>query len=143
MGFEFAYTAWGLRIGFRASEHIHDHYYNEETHTHLHHHLGHHVHIHGDLKSVTPWALFVIFVLGPWKPLDPVVMFRAAQCSWGDRVWVTIDFGVTTIATMTSVIMVTSRGLIHVNFGFLECYVHDIAGVIIALSGLMIKLFRL
>lgn len=143
VGFGVAYTAWGLRIGFRASQHTHDHYHDEEAHAHPHHHLGHHVHIHGDLKSVTPWALFVIFVLGPCEPLIPILMFPAAQGSWGDLMWVTIAFGVTTIATMTSIVVVTSKGLIRVNFGFLERYVHAIAGAIIALSGLMIKLFGL
>lgn len=92
VGFGVAYTAWGLRIGFRASQHTHDHYHDEEAHAHPHHHLGHHVHIHGDLKSVTPWALFVIFVLGPCEPLIPILMFPAAQGSWGDLMWVTIAF---------------------------------------------------
>ena len=143
IGFGIAYAAWGLRIGLRATEHTHGHNHDGHDHQHTHHHLGSHAHLHGNPKSVTPWALFIIFVLGPCEPLIPILMYPAAQGSWMDLTWVTLAFGVTTVGTMTLVVLLISKGLININLGFLEKYTHAIAGLIIALAGLSIKLLGL
>lgn len=140
IGFGIAYGSWGLRIGFRAKKHSHGHVHNEETHHHSHHHLGRHTHIHGNEKSVTPWALFVIFVLGPCEPLIPVLMYPAAQGDWWTLVVVTLVFGVITVATMTLVVIVVFKKLVNLQMGFLEKYSHALAGIIIAISGIAIKL---
>ncbi len=144
IGFGLAYAVWGIRIGWRAAEHTHDHAHNgDKSHHHSHHHLGSHAHLHGNNKSVTPWALFIIFVLGPCEPLIPILMYPAAQGSWVDLTWVTLAFGLTTISTMTGVVLLLSKGLINFNLGFLEKYTHAIAGLIIALAGLSIKILGL
>ena len=143
IGFGIAYAAWGLRIGLRATEHTHGHVHDGHDHKHTHHHLGSHAHLHGNPKSVTPWALFIIFVLGPCEPLIPILMYPAAQGSWMDLTWVTLAFGVTTVGTMTLVVFIISKGLININLVFLEKYTHAIAGLIIAFAGLSIKLLGL
>jgi len=144
IGFGIAYAAWGLRIGLRATEHSHEHNHsNQNHHQHSHHHLGSHTHFHGNPQSVTPWVLFIIFVLGPCEPLIPLLMYPAAKGSWMDLIWVTIAFGITTIGTMTLIVFVISKGLINIKLGFLEKYTHAIAGLIIALAGLSIKLLGL
>ncbi|MFQ6608461.1 MAG: sulfite exporter TauE/SafE family protein [Fidelibacterota bacterium] len=143
VGFGVAYATWGLRIGYRAREHTHVHHHNDNTHTHLHQHLGRHVHLHDEGKMLTTWALFIVFILGPCEPLIPILMYPAAQGSWSDILWVTLAFGITTVATMTGIVVVTSKGLLHIKLGLLERYIHAIAGVIIAISGLSIKLFGL
>lgn len=144
IGFGIAYAAWGLRIGLRATEHSHEHNHSDQDHhQHSHHHLGSHTHFHGNPQSVTPWVLFIIFVLGPCEPLIPLLMYPAAQGSWMDLIWVTIAFGITTIGTMTLIVFVVSKGLLNIKLGFMEKYAHAIAGLIIALAGLSIKLFGL
>jgi len=145
IGFGIAYAAWGIRIGLRAAEHTHEHAHDVhgEQHHHLHHHLGGHAHVHGDIKSVTPWALFIIFVLGPCEPLIPILMYPAAQGSWMNLIWVTLAFGITTVSTMTLVVFIISKGLININLGILEKYTHALAGLIIALAGMSIKLLGL
>ncbi|MBU0529295.1 sulfite exporter TauE/SafE family protein [bacterium] len=144
IGFGIAYAAWGLRIGLRATEHSHKHTHNEnDNHQHIHHHLGTHAHLHGNPQSITPWVLFIIFVLGPCEPLIPLLMYPAAQGSWINLIWVTIVFGITTIGTMTLIVFVISKGLLNIKLGFLEKYSHAIAGLIIALAGLSIKLLGL
>ncbi|MFC1527305.1 sulfite exporter TauE/SafE family protein [Candidatus Neomarinimicrobiota bacterium] len=143
VGFGIAYAAWGLRIGLRAAKHTHEHDHDGHDHQHTHHHLGSHAHLHGNPKSITLWALFIIFVLGPCEPLIPILMYPAAQGSWLDLAWVTLAFGITTVGTMTLVVFVISKGLININLGFLEKYAHAIAGLIIAIAGLSIKLFGL
>ena len=138
-----AYAVWGLRIGLRAGEHTHEHDHNDDHHQHSHHHLGSHAHLHGYIKSITPWALFVVFVLGPCEPLIPILMYPAAKQSWLDLAWVTLAFGAITITTMTAIVIIMSKGLLKINLGFLERYVHALAGIIIAVSGLSIKVFGL
>ncbi|MBC8174919.1 MAG: sulfite exporter TauE/SafE family protein [Candidatus Marinimicrobia bacterium] len=143
IGFGVAYATWGVRLGLRASEHSHDHPHDGDSHRHAHHHLGKHIHLHGDSASLTPWLLFIIFVLGPCEPLIPILMYPAAQGSWMNLLWVTLAFGITTIVTMTVVVILTSTGLAKINLGPVERYVHAIAGLIIAISGLAIKIFGL
>lgn len=154
IGFGVAYTAWGLRIGLRAATHTHTHDHsslNEQDkhqtpkneHRHAHHHLGSHAHVHGDPQTVTPWILFIIFVLGPCEPLIPVLMYPAAQGQWWNLALVTTAFGLTTIITMTLMVGVVSKGLMSIRLGFLERYAHALAGLIIALSGLAIQFLGL
>ncbi|MBC8322369.1 MAG: sulfite exporter TauE/SafE family protein [Candidatus Marinimicrobia bacterium] len=143
IGFGIAYAAWGLRIGLRAKEHSHGHHHDKETHLHTHHHLGSHAHIHGDAKSITPWALFVIFVLGPCEPLIPVLMYPAAQGDWWTLAGVTFIFGAVTVSTMTLIVVISYKRIVNIKLGFLEKYTHALAGLIIALSGLTIQLLGL
>jgi sulfite exporter TauE/SafE len=146
IGFGVAYGAWGLRLGLRASEHIHedghDHGPNGH-HQHRHHHLGGHAHLHGNEKSYTPWVLFVIFVLGPCEPLIPMLMYPAAQGDWMDVILVSTAFGASTILTMLGVVLATSLGIMKLKLDFMERYIHALAGLIIAISGLSIKFFGL
>ncbi len=143
IGFGTAYAVWGIRIGLRAGEHTHDHDHNGDYHHHSHHHLSHHTHLHGDPKKITPWALFIIFVLGPCEPLIPLLMYPAAQGSWWQVGLVTLSFGLTTVITMVLVVIFASKGMIHLRLGKFEKYTHALAGLIIALSGLSIKFLGL
>ena len=127
----------------RAKEHSHGHDHNEKFHHHSHHHLSRHTHIHGNEKSITPWALFVIFVLGPCEPLIPVLMYPAAQGDWQSLLGVTLVFGFVTISTMTFIVMISYKNIINLKLGFLEKYTHALAGLIIAISGLTIQLIDL
>ncbi|MGI9245935.1 MAG: sulfite exporter TauE/SafE family protein, partial [Steroidobacteraceae bacterium] len=117
--FGLVYMVWGLRQAWRNRSHEHEHVHADGTrhrHSHAHHvHDGHmHVHLKVDtdnVRSVTPWALFVVFILGPCEPLIPILMYPAARHSWWGLVVVVAAFAVATIATMTAVVYVTTRGL--------------------------------
>jgi len=143
IAFGLAYGVWGVRIALRRREHVHPHDHEDEHHHHKHHHLGSHSHIHGDEQSITPWALFVVFVLGPCEPLIPILMYPAARGGWMDLFWVALAFGTVTITTMTAIVFVMVKGLTKIDLSFMERYVHALAGAIIAVSGLTIKLFGL
>jgi len=69
ISFGIVYAAWGLRKAMRDRPHTHRHHHADGT-EHDHHHSHHHEHSHvhdetASRRSLTPWALFVIFVLGP------------------------------------------------------------------------------
>ena len=142
IGFGIAYATWGLRIGIRAGEHSHKHDHEGKLHEHTHNHLKSHAHLHGNPESITPWALFIIFILGPCEPLIPILMYPAVEGSWWNLLLVILAFGVTTIFTMTVVVAMAQRGLLHIQLGSLEKYVHALAGLIIAVSGLAILIFE-
>ncbi len=143
-GFGLAYTVWGIRIGLRSKQHTHEHDHSQEgSHHHSHHHLGVHGHVHGNPTSLTPWMLFIIFILGPCEPLIPILMFPAADQSWQLLITVTIAFGLTTLVTMIVMVWILSRGLVSISLDRFEPYIHAIAGMIIASSGFAILLLGL
>jgi len=143
IGIGIAYAVWGIRYSIRRRKHIHPHSHDNDNHQHSHNHLGGHTHIHGDLKTVTPWALFIIFVLGPCEPLIPLLMYPASKHGWLDLALVTLSFGFITILTMSSIVFLLYKGSLKINLGFLERHMHATAGIIIAISGILIKVFEL
>ena len=90
----------------------------------------------GAVKSITPWALFVIFVLGPCEPLIPVLMYPASQHSLWGTVAVVLAFSAATIATMVTVVYLASRGLERLPLDAAERYSHALAGAALSLCGL-------
>jgi sulfite exporter TauE/SafE len=137
MGFGFAYMVWGLHRAFRRRPHTHEHTHEHGvSHSHLHTHLGDHTHVHAsDRRSVTPWVLFIVFVLGPCEPLIPILMFPAARGSVASVALVAGVFALVTIATMTTVVMAGYLGLSRVRLSALERFGHALAGFAILASG--------
>jgi nickel/cobalt exporter len=146
-GFGLAYMAWGLKKAWRSKPHTHEHVHPDGTmHRHEHGHEGGHLHPHVDAaraKSITPWALFVIFVLGPCEPLIPLVMYPAAKHSLSGLLVVVLAFGAVTIGTMLSVVSLALKGLKHLPLESAERYSHALAGAALCLCGLGIVLLGL
>jgi sulfite exporter TauE/SafE len=135
--FGLIYTIWGIRRAILNKPHKHFHTHNNGTlHVHEHTHLNSHDHMHK--KSITPWILFIIFVLGPCEPLIPVLMYPAAKSSTWGIVQVSLVFSVITILTMLTFVVLASYGLKMVKFGKLERYTHAIAGATVFVSGFAI-----
>ena len=93
--------------------------------------------------SITPWVLFVIFVLGPCEPLIPLLMFPAAQSSLAGVTLIAGVFGLVTITTMLGVVALAHAGIQRLPLGHLERYAHALAGGTLALSGLAVALLGL
>lgn len=145
IAFGLVYLVISLRNLLRKKKHTHSHFHTGgEIHEHEHNHLSSHTHVHEtDTKSVTPWILFLIFVLGPCEPLIPVLMYPAAQNNIHGTVLVSVLFSVVTIATMMSVVLAFKLGLSKINLKPLEKYSNVIAGAMILLSGLAIQFLGL
>ena len=152
--FGLIYTLWGLHRAarFRPHQHVHSHADGE---VHLHHH-GHspstahsgaatasihdHTHASANTTSLTPWVLFMIFVLGPCEPLIPLLIYPAASESSLGVALVAATFGVVTVATMLAVVLSLTFGLRRLPNGKLERYSHVFAGVTILACGVAIHL---
>jgi ABC-type nickel/cobalt efflux system permease component RcnA len=146
IGFGFAYFIWGLRRAIKNKPHQHLHIHSDGgKHEHLHAHEGEHSHLHDQKKkaNITPWILFIIFVLGPCEPLIPLVMYPAAKHNIGGVILVASVFGLTTIITMLTIIAISSWGVSFVRLERLERYVHALAGAMIFISGLSVQFLGL
>ena len=149
ISFGLIYTVWGLRKAARDKPHTHVHRHsNGSAHTHHHSHHHEHSHVHDDKeagtrRSLTPWALFIIFVLGPCEPLIPILMYPAATSSFWGLLLVAGIFAVVTIATMVMMVILAQRGIRLIPMQRIERYTHAIAGVAILGSGLAIRFLGL
>lgn len=148
IAFGLAYTAWGLKQALRSRRHAHEHIHQDGTrHSHAHGHHVHdeHVHVHialdtDGVRSITPWALFVIFILGPCEALIPLLMYPASQHSWWGLALVVGVFAATTVATMTGIVYLAMRGIERFPLASAERYSHALAGVALSLCGVGIVL---
>ena len=146
IAFGLAYFVWGLRRAIKNKPHTHLHFHQDgSSHLHEHGHHDSHAHVHDNPEkaNITPWILFTIFVFGPCEPLIPLLMYPAAQNSHAGMILVAGVFGVVTIATMMTIVLLLSKGISFVPMGKLERYSHALAGFIIFASGAGIKFLGL
>lgn len=142
LAFGLMYFAWGLRKAGRGHRHSHVHVHEDVVHDHEHDHHSDHSHIHekpGD--AITPWAMFIIFILGPCEALIPLFMYPAATHSAGLVMSVAVVFGVVTLATMLAAVALTTIGLR--NLPSLGRWEHAVAGASVAACGAAISLIGL
>jgi nickel/cobalt transporter (NicO) family protein len=146
IAFGLVYGIWGLRKAYLNKPHTHWHPHSDgNTHSHTHVHAQEHAHLHEqpDNPSMTPWVLFIIFVLGPCEPLIPILMYPAARGHILHVVIVSIVFGFITIGTMVGVVLGSIAGLRLLPGGHFERYTHALAGISIFFCGIAIQFLGL
>lgn len=150
--FGLIYALWGLRQVSKNKIHNHSHVHVHGLwHKHDHDHSIEHVHPHFEdetsakksYKSLTPWLLFLIFIFGPCEVLIPMLMYLAYQHDTVGIVLFTSIFGIITIATMTTVVLLMKYGISFLKFGKLEKYSHALAGTTLFLCGVSIQFLGL
>lgn len=163
IAFGIAYTTWGIVQAVRNRPHTHLHIHPDGTvHTHEHVHVEEHLHPHGREQasssdnpyvsptgeattpavirpSMTPWILFAIFAFGPCEPLIPLLMYPAAKADLLSAACVTALFALTTIATMTTMVLVICAGAGALRFDKLTRYSHALAGLVVLSCGVAVK----
>lgn len=151
-----AYAAWGVFRVLGRKTHGHAHLHSGgRMHSHSHDHgrrEGHpSVHVHGhdhesalassserppaSWKELTPWLLFLIFVLGPCEPLIPLFFASAVQGSWAEVLLAGAGYLVATLLGMQLAVALLWFGLKRVPLGPLERWSHLMAGLLVALAG--------
>jgi len=144
IGFGLAYAIWGIRYAIKSKPHMHLHLHPEGfEHSHGHTHFGEHAHAHQERNKRLFWIMFIIFVFGVCEPLIPLVMVPAIEQNWWGVLAVALVFGSITVATMTTIIVLSYKGLEPVRLGFMERYSHLGAGSIIAMLGFAVRFFGL
>ncbi len=145
LAFGLVYFAWGMKKAGRGHVHSHVHAHNDVVHDHAHDHRRGHAHAHTDgaRNAITPWAMFIIFVLGPCEALIPLFMYPAAQQSGGLVVAVAVVFGAVTLLTMLALVAVTTIGLDRLRLPAAGRYAQAVAGASVAACGALISFFGL
>jgi nickel/cobalt transporter (NicO) family protein len=144
ISFGFVYFLWGLRQAYKNRAHTHLHVHDGgELHSHEHLHVKNHSHVHGDVKNITPWVLFTIFVFGPCEPLIPLLMYPAVESSMMGVAMVTLVFATVTISTMLALVMISTYVTNFIPFRKMERYMHAIAGFTIFLCGVSVQFLGL
>lgn len=136
LAFGLMYFAWGLREAGRNKRHSHVHVHEDIVHDHEHDHHSGHSHVHDQKgRAITPWAIFIIFVLGPCEALIPLIMYPAAQHSMTLVLWVALVFGVVTMATMVAAVAITTLGIDKLKLPSNSRWAHAVAGASVAICG--------
>jgi len=145
LAFGLMYFAWGLRKAGRGRVHSHVHVHDGVLHDHQHDHHAEHTHVHDTESrvSITPWAVFIIFVFGPCEALIPLFMYPAAQHSAALIIQVALIFSVVTLVTMTAAVAITFTGLDRLKLPSPGRWSHAVAGASIALCGAAITMIGL
>lgn len=148
--FGLAYLAWGLRQARRNNRHSHWHHHGELYHCHDHDHHREHLHLHEAMcrqgffqrpaGGITPWVIFVIFVLGPCEPLIPLLMYPAAGESVAGVLLVTGVFGAVTVLTMLGAVVISFHGVRRFKLDGMGRYGQAIAGATLSACGASILL---
>jgi sulfite exporter TauE/SafE len=145
LAFGITYFAWGLRQAGRGRVHSHVHMHDGVIHEHEHDHHAEHTHVHDTESrvSITPWAMFIIFVFGPCEALIPLFMYPAAQHSATLIIQVALVFGIVTLATMTAAVAITTAGLDRLKLPSPGRWNHAVAGASVAVCGAAITMIGL
>ncbi len=145
LAFGLVYFAWGLKKAGRGHVHSHIHVHGDVVHDHEHDHRSDHAHVHaaGARNAITPWAMFIIFVLGPCEALIPLFMYPAAQQSAGLVAAVAIVFSLCTLLAMLACVAITTIGLDRLRLPKSGRYAHAVAGASVVACGAMISLLGL
>ncbi|MBT8080920.1 MAG: sulfite exporter TauE/SafE family protein [Gammaproteobacteria bacterium] len=137
--FGLVYFAWGLKKAGRSHRHSHAHVHDGVAHAHEHDHRHEHAHVHAERSSITPWVVFVIFVLGPCEALIPLFMYPAAQHNALLVAQVAIVFSVITLLTMLACVAITTIGLDRLRLPATGRYGHAAAGAAVLACGMLVS----
>ena len=85
--------------------------------------------------DVTPWALFIVFVLGPCEPLIPLMVVPGVAGDWLVVAAVVGVFGLLTVAVMLAAVVAVHRGVGLIGAGRMGRHADVAAGLVVAASG--------
>ena len=134
LGFGLVYSIWGL---IRAKQNRrHKHFDVERGAVYVFEHRHQEVVIPGEKHKVTPWVMFIIFLLGPCEPMIPLLYFPAAQNSFPAMLMLVVVYTAFTLLTMISMVALGYYGISILPTNKLERYMHAMGGFTIFICGL-------
>lgn len=141
--FGLGYGIWGLRRARVGKPHTHPHVHADGS-KHVHEHTHHHGHVHAHARGMTtPWALFLIFVLGPCEPLIPMLIYASSEGGTRAALGVAAVFTLVTVATMLAIVVLLVGGMERFRWPRLARYEHALAGLAILACGVGIRFLGL
>ena len=117
IGFGLAYAAWAVWRRLRANDHPAPHARTVAA------------------ARTTPWALFIVFVLGPCEPLIPLMVVPGMARDWFTLAAVIAVFGGLTVAVMLATVTAGHRGIELLGSRRSGRHADVAAGLVVAASG--------
>ena len=133
--FGLCYGLWGLYRVKKNKTHKHFDMYEDGS-------MYVYEHKHGqtiqpaDRHKVTPWVMFIVFLLGPCEPMIPLLYFPAAKNSWAGMMVLIIVYTICTLATMVLMVVLGYYGFSFLKTEKLERYMHPLGGLTVFICGL-------
>jgi sulfite exporter TauE/SafE len=133
--FGIGYSIWGLYRAYKNKPHKHfDMYEGGEIYVYQHKH-GQAVQSTERYK-VTPWVMFIIFLMGPCEPMIPLLCSPAiAHSKWGLAILI-IVYTCATLLTMLVMVTLGYLGIAFVKTEKIHRYVHALGGLTLFICGL-------
>lgn len=132
--FGLAYGTWGIYRARKNKTHKHFDVYEDGSMYVFEHRHGKIVNP-SEKHTVTPWVMFLIFVLGPCEPMIPLLYFPAAKNSWQGMFILIAVYTFFTLATMVIMVLLGYFGVAILITEKLEKHIHSLAGMTLFLCG--------
>ena len=134
LGFGLLYGIWGLISARQNRAHKHFDIYDDGG-------IYVYEHQHGqivkptDKHNVTPWVMFIIFLLGPCEPMIPLLFVPAVKESFGGMVTLVALYTLITLTTMLLIVAAGYYGLTFIKPGVAGRYMHTLGGFTLLVCG--------
>jgi sulfite exporter TauE/SafE len=139
--FGLGYMIWGILNSLKNKSHKHfetDAEGNMVVFEHQHGSINKPIQKH----SVTPWVMFIIFLLGPCEPMIPLLFAPALKHSFSGMAILILTYTFFTITTMIIMVSIGLKGIAFNNTKTLEKNMHTIAGLTILICGVGMIFFN-
>ena len=133
--FGIGYTLWGIYRLYKNKPHKHFDLENDGSLYVFEHHHNRAAVAPQERHKVTPWVMFIIFVLGPCEPMIPLLYYPAAQNSFTGMLLLVIVYTIVTLITMLSLVLLGYFGIAFATTQKIERYVHVLGGTTILICG--------
>jgi hypothetical protein len=132
--FGLIYGVWGLLRAFKNKSHRHFDQY-EDGNIYVYQHKHSESVRPTERYKVTPWVMFIIFLLGPCEPMIPLLYYPAAQHSLQGMLWLILAYTFFTLLTMVIMVLFGYYGISFFKTAKLERFMHALGGLTIFICG--------
>ena len=134
LGFGLIYCIWGIMKGQQNRRHKHFDVYNDGS-VYVFEHNHDEAVMPKERHRVTPWVMFIIFVLGPCEPMIPLLYYPAARSSLYGMFLLIIVYTAFTLVTMVLMVTMGYYGFSLLKTNRLERHMHALGGFTIFTCG--------
>jgi sulfite exporter TauE/SafE len=128
------YMIWGLH---QANKNISHKHFESDVEGNMFVFEHNHVSISKPIQKhkVTPWVIFIIFLLGPCEPMIPLLFAPAAQHSITGMITLIVSYTFFTLLSMMVMVTLGLKGIAFSKINQMEKHMHAIAGFTILICG--------
>lgn len=134
LGFGLIYSIWGIISAYQDKKHKHFEVYDDGS-IYVFEHNHSEVVAPKERHRVTPWVMFIIFLLGPCEPMIPLLYSPAAKNSLNEMILLVFVYTIFTLATMILMVTMGFYGFSFLKTNKLERYMHALGGFTILICG--------